>query len=332
MCDDTIPTPLSNASCPGGAKQERRDQKNAVRYASRSTSRRVIDMTTCQGALGKLEYMEVDGQWNDTRVVATVSGSSIKQCSRCNGMGTEMRQKRLVPCAARKLQQRAERYTRAGVPGHLCGEDLRTLRDNGNIHVIRKMLYRHLSGWRFGDRGLWFSGSYGTGKSHLCSAIVKELVTIYDAKVLWIDFSHITDILAENLRLLCQTRVTDRLQSMGGGVDDVLTSHMRGYNVFVFDDVSLPFYGVEHATAMRAMIDYAYMNGLTSYASSIHPPFNLFSMEEFAGSPSRNLFTGVRIRAAPYKLERDAFEVIKDNTEPINGVQTVTGKASQDSN
>jgi DNA replication protein DnaC len=131
-----------------------------------------------------------------TQINWTPEGNSLStpHCPLCDDMRVIVTAEGAKPCECAAAVQLAKRIALAGIPPryeHSCFENYETRHPRADQSLASALVYARAFADTFltGEkgRGLLLHGSLGTGKTHLAVSVIRELITRYGIRCLFID-------------------------------------------------------------------------------------------------------------------------------------------------
>lgn len=120
------------------------------------------------------------------------------KCTACDGSGYVLYsdpdgQLLYQACECRRLDERVRRFNRANIPARYSGSTLENF-DVAPAPGLAAVLQRSLEfvkQWKPNTRGLGLIGEPGCGKTHLMTAVVRELTLRHNVDARFVEFSHL---------------------------------------------------------------------------------------------------------------------------------------------
>ncbi len=104
----------------------------------------------------------------------------------------------LGPCRCKAAFDRIDAFNAAHIPARYCHCTLLTYEvKGGNQREIHQKVEKHLQGFHPKSPGLLLSGNVGTGKTHLMTAILRELTLKRGIRSRFVEFTHLLSDIKE---------------------------------------------------------------------------------------------------------------------------------------
>ena len=193
---------------------------------------------------------------------AVASRASDAPCPLCKGRGMlpdrdDEGYRVYRPCDCRQQQLRIDKYNRAGLPGEFARSTLGTYAPNEDTGEAHQAAAHFIRGFSKGSRGLLFWGPVGTGKTHLSTALVRELTLERGVSCRFCD----------NLQLLQDLKMAYERRE---GTAELLEP-LAEVDVLVIDDLGKGLGSKWEITVLDDVVNRRYNAGATTLVTTNYP-------------------------------------------------------------
>ena len=241
--------------------------------------------------------VDVAGGW------AVASRTGAEPCVACGGRGMvssrdEEGYQVYRPCDCRSLQLRVDRYNRAGIPGEFAHSTLGTFAPrNDDVGEAHRAAGQFLRGFEKGARGLCFWGPVGTGKTHLATALVRDLTLE----------KGVSSRFCDNLQLLQNLKLAYERRE---GTAELLEP-LAAVDVLVIDDLGKGLGSKWEITVLDDVINRRYNAGATTVVTTNYPDKDTSAIadgfETLAHRVDRRIYSRLKAMCDFHHLQGDDY-------------------------